>query len=101
MREICQEKPTLHGSELLPHLSNTLNSCTDESGDLATSLALDALYALCDSHTVNIASTWTLWAASFAANSVHRPLGLCTISLAWFRCCRHPHWSTRKLRMMP
>ncbi|XP_033246199.1 focadhesin-like [Drosophila miranda] len=65
MREICQEKPTLHGSELLPHLSNTLNSCTDESGDLATSLALDALYALCDSHTVNIASTWHALGSKF------------------------------------
>lgn len=46
-------------------MSNTLNSCTDESGDLATSLALDAIYALCDSHTVNIASTWQALGAKF------------------------------------
>ncbi|XP_030374124.1 focadhesin [Scaptodrosophila lebanonensis] len=71
MREICQEKPTLHGSELLPHLSNTLNTCTDESGDLATSLALDAIYALCDSHTVNIASTWQALGSKF--RSEQRP----------------------------
>ncbi|XP_017040742.1 focadhesin [Drosophila ficusphila] len=65
MREICQEKPTLHGSELLPHLSNTLNNSFDEAGDLATSLALDAIYALCDSHTVNIASTWQALGSKF------------------------------------
>lgn len=46
-------------------MSNTLNSCIDESGDLATSLALDAIYALCDSHTVNIASTWQALGSKF------------------------------------
>jgi len=50
---------------LLPHLSNTLNNSFDEAGDLATSLALDAIYALCDSHTVNIASTWQALGSKF------------------------------------
>lgn len=67
-------RPTLHGSELLPHLSNTLNSCTEESGDLATSLALDAIYSLCDSHTVNIASTWQALGSKFRAEQ--RPQAL-------------------------
>ncbi|EDW85623.1 uncharacterized protein Dwil_GK23059 [Drosophila willistoni] len=65
MREICQEKPALHGSEILPHLSNILSSCADEEGDLATSMALDAIYVLCDSHTVNIASTWQALGSKF------------------------------------
>lgn len=57
--------PTQHGSDLVSHLSDTLNSCTDESGDLATSLALDAIVALCDSHTVNITSTWRVLSSKF------------------------------------
>ncbi|XP_036330695.1 focadhesin isoform X1 [Rhagoletis pomonella] len=65
IREICYDKPTHHGSDLVSHLSDTLNSCTDDSGDLATSLALDAIVALCDSHTVNIVSTWRVLSNKF------------------------------------
>ncbi|XP_067631315.1 focadhesin [Eurosta solidaginis] len=65
IREICYDKPTQHGSELVSHLSDTLNSCTDDAGDLATSLALDAIVALCDSHTVNIVSTWRVLSNTF------------------------------------
>ncbi|XP_054738993.1 focadhesin [Anastrepha obliqua] len=65
IREICYEKPTQHGSDLVSHLSDTLNTCTDDLGDLATSLALDAIVALCDSHTVNIVSTWRALSTKF------------------------------------
>ncbi|CAD7014015.1 unnamed protein product [Ceratitis capitata] len=65
IREICYEKPTQHGSDLVSHLSDTLNSCTDDAGDLATSQALDAIVALCDSHTVNIVSTWRVLSNKF------------------------------------
>lgn len=65
IREICYEKPTQHGSDLVSHLSDTLNSCTDDAGDLATSHALDAIVALCDSHTVNIISTWRVLSTKF------------------------------------
>uniref|UniRef100_A0A1B0FPN6 DUF3730 domain-containing protein n=1 Tax=Glossina morsitans morsitans TaxID=37546 RepID=A0A1B0FPN6_GLOMM len=65
IREICLEQPTQHGSDLVSHLSDILNTCTDDSGDLATSLALDAIVALCDSHTVNIASTWRVLSSKF------------------------------------
>lgn len=50
--------PDLHGSDMVAQLSTTFNSFTNEDGDLATSLALDALTILCDSNTVNMASTW-------------------------------------------
>ncbi|TMW54602.1 hypothetical protein DOY81_000396 [Sarcophaga bullata] len=65
IREICYEKPTQHGSDLVSHLSDTLNTCTDDAGDLATSLALDAIVALCDSHTVNVTSTWRVLSNKF------------------------------------
>uniref|UniRef100_A0A0K8W5U7 Uncharacterized protein KIAA1797 n=1 Tax=Bactrocera latifrons TaxID=174628 RepID=A0A0K8W5U7_BACLA len=65
IREICYDKPTQHGSDLVSHLSDTLNSCTDDAGDLATSYALDAIVALCNSHTVNIISTWRVLSSKF------------------------------------
>ncbi|XP_005181860.1 focadhesin [Musca domestica] len=65
IREICYEKPTQHGSDLVSHLSDILNTCTDDAGDLPTSLALDAIVALCDSNTVNITSTWRALSSKF------------------------------------
>lgn len=52
-------RPTQHGTDLVAHLSNILNNRkTKVDNDLATSLALDAIVLLCNSHTVNIVSTW-------------------------------------------
>ena len=50
---------------MVSHLSDTLNTCTSDDGDLATSLALDAITSLCDSHTVNITSAWSVLSSKF------------------------------------
>lgn len=65
IKNIFIYRPTQHGSDLVSHLSDTLNTCTDELGDLPTSLAFDAIVALCDSHTVNIVSTWRVLNSKF------------------------------------
>lgn len=39
-------------------LSRILSDCAGSSNELATCIALDAIVLLCNSHTVNIASTW-------------------------------------------
>ncbi|XP_055379538.1 focadhesin [Condylostylus longicornis] len=58
IREICIERPSQYGRDLVKHLSDILNTSSDDLGDLATSIALDAIVALCESNTVNIISTW-------------------------------------------
>lgn len=64
---------------MVTQLSTTFNTFTDDEGDLATSLALDALTALCNSNTVNMASTWRVLRNKFqnenrpeAMKSLHR-----------------------------
>ncbi|XP_055903547.1 focadhesin [Eupeodes corollae] len=74
IKEICSERPNQYGSDLVSHLSDTLNSCTDKDGDLATSLALDAIISLCESHTVNIVSTWKALSGKFRHETRPRTL---------------------------
>ncbi|XP_055302054.1 focadhesin [Sitodiplosis mosellana] len=56
IKEICSQKASQHGTDLVAPLSKILNCSLDN--DLASSLSLDAVIWLCKSHTVNIVSTW-------------------------------------------
>lgn len=58
-------------------LSNILNQCANGKNDLAASLALDAIISLCNSNTVNIASTWTAVKNVFHSNRQHRTVKRC------------------------
>ncbi|XP_031635799.1 focadhesin [Contarinia nasturtii] len=63
IKEICSQKASQHGTDLVAPLSKILNSSLDN--DLASSLALDAVVWLCKSHTVNIVSTWKVLQSVF------------------------------------
>lgn len=58
-------KAEQHGTDLVTQLSNILNQCNDNRGDVATSIALDAIIILCNSHVVNITSTWKALGGKF------------------------------------
>lgn len=60
------------------HLSNILNNCSSSRGEAATAIALEAIIALCYSHTVNIASTWKALSVRFQNENRIRPvISLC------------------------
>ncbi|XP_024935955.1 focadhesin isoform X2 [Cephus cinctus] len=61
MKYICENHPQ-HGIELVPLLSQTLNSCGDITGSTATALALEGISALCESGLIDICSTWKVLA---------------------------------------
>lgn len=61
-----------HGIDLVGPLSNILNRSANRKNDLAASLALDAIVLLCNSNTVNIASTWSAVKNIFTSNRQHR-----------------------------
>jgi hypothetical protein len=51
-------RPNLHGTELVPMLSNILNNCMGDDGAVASSLALQAIDSLCHARIVDVATTW-------------------------------------------
>lgn len=71
-------RPAQHGTDLVVHLSNILNNCSSSRGEAATAIALEAIIALCYSHTVNIASTWKALSVRFQNENRIRPvISLC------------------------
>lgn len=66
-----------HGTDLVVPLSNILNRCANRKNDMAASLALDAIILLCNSNTVNIASTWSAVKNIFRSNRQHRTVKRC------------------------
>lgn len=67
-------RPAQHGTDLVAHLSTILNSCFGNRGDAATAIVLDAILILCNSHTVNIASTWKALSGKFHNEKRLRPV---------------------------
>lgn len=63
-----------HGTELIGTLSKILSDCAGSNNELATSIALDAIILLCNSHTVNIASTWKAIKHIFEKENRPRPI---------------------------
>ncbi|KAG4067715.1 hypothetical protein HA402_005487 [Bradysia odoriphaga] len=80
IKEICELKPTQHGTDLVVHLSNILNQSSGLEGETSTTLAIEAIIILCNSHTVNIASTWKALSQKFDNENRKRP----TITLCKF-----------------
>ncbi|KAF4532933.1 hypothetical protein B566_EDAN015645 [Ephemera danica] len=58
MKEICATRPSLHGTDLVPLLSNVLNNCMSSEGAVASSLAIQAIVSLCEARIVDVATTW-------------------------------------------
>ncbi|KAL5004639.1 hypothetical protein ScPMuIL_018095 [Solemya velum] len=63
IRDVCQSRPEQHGADMLGHLSEILNSCTDEPGAPAAALALEGLWSLCEAEVIEIRSAWSILAA--------------------------------------
>lgn len=56
------------------HLSNILNHSSGFDGETSTIIAIEAIIALCKSHTINIASTWKALSQKFENEQRKRPL---------------------------
>ncbi|XP_074650317.1 focadhesin-like [Tubulanus polymorphus] len=72
IRLMCRTKPHQLGGDLLAPLSKILNECNDDTGSIATAVALDALCALIESEVVDLKTAWTVLAAKLSEDS--RPL---------------------------
>lgn len=58
VKEICDLKPH-HGSDLVTIISDILNeSLESKDHEIPASLAIDAIFILCQNHIINITSTW-------------------------------------------
>ncbi|KAK7868003.1 hypothetical protein R5R35_010177 [Gryllus longicercus] len=58
IKEICETRPDPYSAELVAMISKILTQCSDVSGSLASSLALQGLAALCKAGIVDITTTW-------------------------------------------
>lgn len=59
--DVCYTRPHEHGPDVLPILSDILNhTCSVPRGELACSLALDGIRALCEKEVVNLKSVWAM-----------------------------------------
>ncbi|XP_058462057.1 focadhesin [Malaya genurostris] len=65
VREICLIKPQQHGADLVNLFSEILGNPEDTNNEAAVALALDAIASLCESHVVNIVSTWKVLGFKF------------------------------------
>lgn len=64
-------RPEHHGSELVAHISQLLNRCTDTRSAFPASIALESISYLCKAGVVDIVSTWQ--ALSPRLNNEKRP----------------------------
>ncbi|XP_070501071.1 uncharacterized protein [Chironomus tepperi] len=59
IKQICDLKPHLHGSDLVTIISEILNqSLESKTEEVAASLAIDSITLLCQNHIISITSTW-------------------------------------------
>lgn len=58
MKQICETRPAQHGEELVSLLSDILNKCSGVQGSLPSSIAIEAIAALCSADIVDITTTW-------------------------------------------
>ncbi|KAF2896131.1 hypothetical protein ILUMI_10044 [Ignelater luminosus] len=58
LKQICLKRPEVHGGELVGHLSEILNKCSDTNGELPSALAIDGIKALCNAGIIDFTSTW-------------------------------------------
>ncbi|GLV43443.1 uncharacterized protein CBL_03985 [Carabus blaptoides fortunei] len=58
LKEICEQRPELHGKEMVYYLSQVLNKHGDQKGSVVSALAIEGITRLCEAGVVDIISTW-------------------------------------------
>ncbi|XP_044747226.1 focadhesin [Coccinella septempunctata] len=65
IKQICEINSKLYGEEMVAHLSRILNKCSEAEGELASSIAIDAISVLCSEGIIDIKTTWMTLAPKY------------------------------------
>lgn len=55
----------LYGEEMVAHLSRILNKCCEGEGEMASSIAIEAISVLCSEGIIDIKTTWSTLAPKY------------------------------------
>lgn len=55
----------IYGEEMVAHLSRILNKCSEGKGELASSIAIEAIAVLCSEGIIDVKTTWVTLAPKY------------------------------------